>query len=701
MKQFRTFILFAAVAIFGAVACKKPDSLSLTDAEVTAPVAGLTQDLVFSTNVPWSVQSSANWVSVNPSSGDAGDIKAKLTVEANDTYEDRSATVVVTAGSLMATLTVNQTYARVFELQGNAKVEVDFTAQTIEFAVNSNLTYQVAVEAGCNWITPVASKAAPKVDRLGFNVAENESVEAREAKITITPSEGTPVVCTVAQAADAGKMIVTSVKYISNRQGTYDSENWTIRNHAQYVVDASTADGTIRLVLTTKRPAKPLEGLPEIPFETDSKDSYADSTVTVGATGHEYFSNVVVGGATKDLTDVMVDVKKVAAGYAISAKLADEAGKVYDYHFEGALPAIVEESKGLEVTEINYKGDYYTHFASGAAGWNFSIHPSCETADAKYVYSLNFDIYAPKADAKAIPTGTFKFISDDDIKEIDSKYANGKIDIPAGTFSSFYGYSDFDPVAYDYGEVAVEDGTVAISQSAAGTYKFDFDLKLVITQNNATTNYNFKKTYDNVVVPDVTDNHVDPVEDGDFVFTEYIAPNPNYSLEGYGQTYAEYTADNKLTALVGWSGGDFGIQMVVSTDVEYVYNTNVSGKYSDAPLPAGTYTFCKYASEAKGKFIANLASVSYCKITNSYTGTALYIKDGSITFSDKDVKFDLYAATADGSKKAHFTGGFDTKIYFGRDYSTNASRVARANWNTAFLYPQTTEPFDPIFGYTW
>lgn len=720
MKQFRTFILFAAVAIFGAVACVEPvpDSLTLTDAEITAPASGLTQDLVFTTNVPWSVQSSESWISVNPSEGQAGDVKAKLTIAANDTYEDRSATVVVTAGSLSATLTVSQTYARVFELQGNSTAELDSKAQTIEFAVNSNLTYQVAVEAGCDWITPVASKAAPKVDRLGFNVAANESVEARSAKITITPSEGAAVECTVSQAADAGKMLVTSVKYISNRQKVWisDENGGHYSNVAQYVIDAQVVGGTARLVLTSKMVEKPLESIPALPFETDTKDSYADSTITIGATGHEYYTTLVIDGAEKGLTDVLAEVKKVDGGYSIEAKFADESSKIYEYSFTGALPAIEDESKGVVVSSISYKADYYTHFATGAEETNFTLYPSREVSDPESIYWLEFTVAAAKGTGVKVPTGTFTLGED---TQIESSYANGVDNHKPGTFLANSVYSKYVYATKDsdasYEECEITAGTVTISQAAKG-YKFDFDLTVKATTGHWSENwdwiidtersFNFKKSYDNVAVPEITNNQNPVAEDADCEFTVAF-PSNQYIGFYIGNTYEEYSKVPGTTFMFGWSAGvahNYTVQLAVNTSAAYELNTNYGGRYSDAPIPAGTYTFQKYAVDGTDCIPNIKRNNNFNVIKNSYTGTNAYVDGGSIKITDSNVTFDLYASTADYSKRFHYTGTMPASVMYIQNRSTTASYKNIAAWNPNFLYPASDpdhENFDDPVDYNW
>ncbi|GEM_PF-7042884 len=708
--KLKNFIFSAVAVLIAFTACQPdPDSLSLTDDGISAPVAGVEKTFSFTTNVDWSAVSSDPWVSVSPASGTAGEAKITVKVAANDTYEDRSASVVVTAASLSATITVNQGYARVFELNGDSALKLDEKAQTIGFKVKANVTYDVAISAGCDWIAK-ATKAAPVETAYSFDVAANTGLEARQATITVTPSEGNAVTVTVEQAAAEGAMQITSVAYISNRQGTYDDVNYSVRQHGQYVIDATTAKGSVRLVITSKLQEKPLEGIPAIEYSADAADTYKDSTITLGSK-HAYYTKIVEGGVEKEVSDAQIKITKEGKVYTIAALLAPMGATTASaYNFTGELPAIQDESKGLEVSEVSYKGDYYTHFASGADGYYITFHPSREVADVDYVYTISTELYATKGAGKVFPTGTFS-LTDGDAK-IASKYSNGIYAYPEHSLlqSNYAGYALVSGGKGYYSLAQNEGSTVTISANNDGTYKFEFNLIYGGTpsaEGDVAKTIEFKKVYDKVAVPEMEDNHVPAIEDADYEFTEYDGPNAAYIMFGLGNPYAAETfqpapiADCKFVSTIGWTGGQFEIQFIVATDVEYVYNKNFGNRYSDAPIAAGTYTYCKYASEAKGKFIANVATSAYKKITNSYTGTAFYIEEGSITLSDTDVKLNLKATTADGTKTINLTGGFPTKVYYCRDYSTNSTRVGYAAWNTAFLYPQTTEPFDPTFGYTW
>lgn len=110
MKLMKIFpILFALVAT--ATACDKPvvAELNLFNTSVSVAAEGGKADVYFKTNQNWSIHSDSNWVTTLPISGIASDNqKVTLTVAANPTTSERTATVTVTAGDKSGQISVKQ-----------------------------------------------------------------------------------------------------------------------------------------------------------------------------------------------------------------------------------------------------------------------------------------------------------------------------------------------------------------------------------------------------------------------------------------------------------------------------------------------------------------------------------------------------------------------------------------------------------------
>lgn len=68
---------------------------------------GTSQAAVIS-DTPWTASCSANWVSFTPRSGNAGTTTIQVTAQANSTNADRTAEIIITAGTTSVRLTINQ-----------------------------------------------------------------------------------------------------------------------------------------------------------------------------------------------------------------------------------------------------------------------------------------------------------------------------------------------------------------------------------------------------------------------------------------------------------------------------------------------------------------------------------------------------------------------------------------------------------------
>lgn len=138
--------------------------------------------VTFSANADWTVASDAEWFTVTPASGEAGE-NLTVTVSLNETETDveRSKDVVIAAGEASATFSVTQKaviYAESIEVKGNHRVVADYT---------TNLTV-VPTPAGAKVNTPVFESS----DESVLTVDENGVVTALavgEAVVTVTSGE--------------------------------------------------------------------------------------------------------------------------------------------------------------------------------------------------------------------------------------------------------------------------------------------------------------------------------------------------------------------------------------------------------------------------------------------------------------------------------------------------------------------------------
>jgi len=160
-----------------------------TDGNASAefPAAGGTATAPFSSTVSWTASSSGAWCTVSPGSGSSGNTQLSLSVAKNDGYDDRSATVTISAGSARRTISVKQIGADGM-LVSPETIEVPFYGGDFDITVQHNVDYTVTLSASAKgWISVKGTKALT-TDKVSITVSQNEGTAAREGTLTIKSS---------------------------------------------------------------------------------------------------------------------------------------------------------------------------------------------------------------------------------------------------------------------------------------------------------------------------------------------------------------------------------------------------------------------------------------------------------------------------------------------------------------------------------
>lgn len=100
-------LLFVAVIICALAGCRKPVDVSMSTQSLTIAAEGGTYTADLKSNGEWTVSSTAEWLSVSPSSGN-GNITLTLLVQANPTDQPRSVEIKATTKDNTASLTLTQ-----------------------------------------------------------------------------------------------------------------------------------------------------------------------------------------------------------------------------------------------------------------------------------------------------------------------------------------------------------------------------------------------------------------------------------------------------------------------------------------------------------------------------------------------------------------------------------------------------------------
>ena len=145
--------------------------------------------LSFSSNVAWSATVSANWLTISPSSGEAGKNSVKVEVEENRTGQPRSATITISdkESTRKVSVTVRQEAL---------KASLTVSPESLEFSANkgeemlnvtSNTDWVITKDA--EWIT-LDSDKGKGLATIAAGVTENTSLTSRTGTITVSTSDG-------------------------------------------------------------------------------------------------------------------------------------------------------------------------------------------------------------------------------------------------------------------------------------------------------------------------------------------------------------------------------------------------------------------------------------------------------------------------------------------------------------------------------
>lgn len=206
----------------------EPDepSIVIPDTEDTAPVLeqqGGTATVSFTAAADWTAEATAvtralDWVSVQPTSGTAGDVTLTITTQPNDTYDERNAAIVLTCAGQQTTLTVTQKQQDALLVSSN-KVELEAEGGSFTLTVQANVQVTYEIEPGTDWLKPADAATKGLTDlSFAFHADENTDDDPRQAVITLSGNGLTETV-TVFQSGTAPVLVVGQQEYIVGSAG--------------------------------------------------------------------------------------------------------------------------------------------------------------------------------------------------------------------------------------------------------------------------------------------------------------------------------------------------------------------------------------------------------------------------------------------------------------------------------------------------
>ena len=150
-------VLVAACAVSCTKETKVEDAVTIKSDDATVPVEGGVVSIAINSTVAWTAKASDSWVTISPSSGEAGDATVKASVLKNGTNDSRTATVTFTAGTKSATYTITQSQLDAMNIATTEYV-VEAEGGTVEIPVSANVDYSVIVPDAVDWIHVTSTK---------------------------------------------------------------------------------------------------------------------------------------------------------------------------------------------------------------------------------------------------------------------------------------------------------------------------------------------------------------------------------------------------------------------------------------------------------------------------------------------------------------------------------------------------------------
>lgn len=170
-----------------------PETETLFEKGVNFTTSAGTQSLEFTATENWNITAATTrngekWYQVYPTSGGPGKAEISISVEDNDSYDERSVAITINAGKTKKTLMVAQKQKNALLISSERR-EVKQEGGTIDVEVEANVEYKAVIADDCqSWIKPAVSTTTRglKASTISFKIEMNGEREKREGEIYIT-----------------------------------------------------------------------------------------------------------------------------------------------------------------------------------------------------------------------------------------------------------------------------------------------------------------------------------------------------------------------------------------------------------------------------------------------------------------------------------------------------------------------------------
>ena len=222
MKMKSFFLFFLCLFLVAACSDKEIEpsfAIENSGGVVINPEVGSTTIVSFTSAREWKASCSADWLSVSPLSGESGKATLTLTTKSeNSTTVDRSATLVLSSGTVQKEITLTQEAGEVGFIEPDLteyRMPVGGGVLLIGFSTNMGEDeFQIQSSPGVDWLNQNEGGRAVSEYGVKLNVLANPDDDSRSVNFIFTRKADSKVLATV-KLVQAGKL--TRDDYTANQ----------------------------------------------------------------------------------------------------------------------------------------------------------------------------------------------------------------------------------------------------------------------------------------------------------------------------------------------------------------------------------------------------------------------------------------------------------------------------------------------------
>ena len=196
----------------------------------------------FSTTNNWSATLSSdtptviNWIDISPKTGTAGVATITVSVQPNETYENRIGRICLQCGNDSQTIIITQVQKDALVVAPESYT-LDNSGGDIEIEINHNIDFDIEITD--DWISPITTRAL-KTEILAFHIAENSGYENREGQIIFTSKDQTLTQTIKIYQAQKDALIISQTDYVFDE--TAQNFSVEVRSNIDFLVENPDVD---------------------------------------------------------------------------------------------------------------------------------------------------------------------------------------------------------------------------------------------------------------------------------------------------------------------------------------------------------------------------------------------------------------------------------------------------------------------------